>query len=172
MAKLWRCEICGDPYIGDAAPANCPFCGAKGKHIKEFKDAKVTFDVNLNEKDKKNAEEALMTEVKAASLYFCAANKTDDDEGKILFKALGKIETEHASVFKKILKLSTIPTADEPCFTKNRDNLEETKKREIDAVQFYKRAASEATNDRIKQIFLAFMEVEADHLVLANERLL
>jgi len=31
MVRLWRCEICGDPYIGDEAPANCPFCGAKKK---------------------------------------------------------------------------------------------------------------------------------------------
>ena len=28
MVKLWRCEICGDPYIGDKPPTNCPFCGA------------------------------------------------------------------------------------------------------------------------------------------------
>ena len=49
---LWRCEICGDPYVGDKAPANCPFCGAKKKFIKEAKLAEVNFDVELNEKDK------------------------------------------------------------------------------------------------------------------------
>ena len=26
--KLWRCKICGDPYIGEGAPDECPFCGA------------------------------------------------------------------------------------------------------------------------------------------------
>ena len=36
MVKLWRCEICGDPYIGEEPPADCPFCGADKKHIKEM----------------------------------------------------------------------------------------------------------------------------------------
>ena len=40
MVKLWRCEICGDPYIGESPPTNCPFCGAKQKFIKEAKEAK------------------------------------------------------------------------------------------------------------------------------------
>ena len=35
MVKLWRCEICGDPYVGETAPDNCPFCGAHKKYIKE-----------------------------------------------------------------------------------------------------------------------------------------
>ena len=43
MAKLWRCEICGDPYVGETAPDNCPFCGAYKKHIKEAKLANVNF---------------------------------------------------------------------------------------------------------------------------------
>ena len=48
MAKLWRCEICGDPYVGDAPPTNCPFCGAKAKYIREAKEADVYFDVETN----------------------------------------------------------------------------------------------------------------------------
>ena len=27
MVKLWRCSICGDPYIGGSPPDKCPFCG-------------------------------------------------------------------------------------------------------------------------------------------------
>ena len=49
MIKLFRCEICGDPYVGDEPPANCPFCGAHKNFIKEAKDAKVDFDVKLND---------------------------------------------------------------------------------------------------------------------------
>ena len=101
MVKLWRCEICGDPYIGETAPDNCPFCGAHKEHIKEAKDAKVTFDVELTEKDKANAEKALQVEVSNAAFYFCAAGKTNDEEGKLLFKILGKVESEHASIWRK-----------------------------------------------------------------------
>jgi rubrerythrin len=171
MAKLWRCEICGDPYIGDEAPANCPFCGAKRKFIKEFKEAQVNFDVELNEKDKKNAEHALQVEVSNAAFYFCAAGKTDDAEGKKLFKALGKVEAEHASVWKKILKLDSAPKADDACHVSNKENLEDSHAREERAIEFYKKAAAESENERVKQIFGAFIDVETDHLQLSEERL-
>ncbi|MBW2999279.1 ferritin [Candidatus Woesearchaeota archaeon] len=171
MVKLWRCEICGDPYIGETAPDDCPFCGANKKHIKEAKEADVNFDVELNEKDKANAERALEVEVSNAAFYFCAAKKTDDEEGKLLFKALGKVEAEHASIWRKILKLDTTPTGEEPCHTENKENLQESHDRETRAIDFYKKAAEESENERVKQIFEALVEVETDHLELSEERL-
>ena len=139
MVKLWRCEICGDPYIGEEPPANCPFCGAHRKHIKEAKLAEVNFDVELGEKDKANAEKALQVEVSNAAFYFCAAKKTDDEEGKLLFKALGKVEAEHASVWRKILKLDKVPEASETCDVENKKNLENSHARETRAIEFYKK---------------------------------
>jgi rubrerythrin len=171
MVKLWRCEICGDPYIGDDAPANCPFCGARQKYIKEFNDANVNFDVELTEKDRANAEHALDVEISNAAFYFCAAAKTDDFEGKKLFKALGKVEAEHASVWKKILKLDNIPVGNDTCVEENRTNLQESHNRETRAIEFYQKAAAEADNERIKQIFEAFVDVETDHLQLSEQRL-
>ncbi len=171
MVKLWRCEICGDPYIGDSAPDNCPFCGAKKKYIKEFKDAVVNFDVELNEKDKANAEHALQVEVSNAAFYFCAAKKTETLEAKKLFKALAKVEKEHASVWKKILKLDKAPDADDTCAAEDKDNLEDSHARETRAIEFYKAARDKAENERVKQIFAALVEVEEDHLGLSEERL-
>jgi len=171
MVKLWRCEICGDPYIGDEAPANCPFCGAQKKYIKKAKEAEVNFDVELNEKDKANAEHALQVEVSNAAFYFCAAQKTDDDEGKLLFKALGKVEAEHASVWRKILKLDSVPEGNDECHVSNKENLEDSHARETRAIEFYRKAAEESENSRIKQLFEAFVEVETDHLELSEERL-
>ncbi len=171
MVKLWRCEICGDPYIGDEAPSNCPFCGAKEKYMKEFKDAEVNFDVELNEKDKANAEYALKVEVSNTAFYFCAAKKVKELEGQKLFKALGKVEAEHASVWKKILKLDSITRGDDPCSDNYKEDLEDSHARETKAIEFYKKAAAESTNERVKQIFEAFVEVETDHLKLSEERL-
>ncbi len=171
MVKLWRCEICGDPYIGDAPPANCPFCGAKARFMKEFRRAKVNFDVELNETDKANSEHALQVEVSNVAFYFCAAKKTDDPEGKKLFKALGKVEAEHASVWKKILKLDSVPTANDPCHKSNLENLKDSHARETRAIEFYKKAAAECKNPRVKQIFEAFVDVETDHLKLSEERM-
>jgi len=171
MVKLWRCLICGDPYIGDNPPDNCPFCGAHRKYIQDAGTAQVTFDVTLNENDQKNVQHALEVEISNSTFYFCAAEKTDDNEGKLLFKALGKVEAEHANIWKKILKLLSIPKGNETCHIKNKENLEESHARETRAIGFYKKAALESNNDRVKQIFEALIEVETDHLMLSEERL-
>jgi rubrerythrin len=170
-AKLWRCEICGDPYIGENPPDNCPFCGAHKKYIKEAKAAQANFDVSLTPKDRENVEHALQVEVSNAAFYFCAAAKTDDPEGKLLFKALGKVEAEHASIWKKILKLSEAPKGSDACFIPNKENLNESHRRETRAIDFYKQAAAEASSDRIRHIFTALVEIETDHLHLSEERL-
>lgn len=171
MVKLWRCEICGDPYIGDEAPTNCPFCGAKQKFIKEFNDAKVNFDVELNETDKANAEHALQVEVSNTTFYFCAAEKVEELEGKKLFKALGKVEAEHAAIWKKILKVKDLPTGNDVCSVDYTDDLKDSHARETRAIEFYKKAAVESENERVKQIFEALIDIETDHLHLSEERL-
>jgi rubrerythrin len=171
MVKLWRCRICGDPYIGDNPPANCPFCGAHLSYIKEAKGTKVGFDVVLNDKDRANVEHALKVEVSNSAFYFCAADKTDDEEGKLLFKALAKIETEHATIWKKILKLPAVPAGSEDCYGENVKNLQESHERETRAIAFYRKAGSESGNERVREIFEALVEVETDHLSLSEERL-
>ena len=172
MVKLWRCSICGDPYIGNSRPDNCPFCGVPINYLFKAKDAKVEFGAVLNNEERKNVEVALDLEISNAQFYFCAALKSDDNEGKQLFKALGKVEEEHANVWKKILKLAKaeIPKSDE-CSTQYVDNLKEAHTRETRAIDFYGKAARESTNNRIKEVFTAFIEVETDHLQLSAERL-
>jgi rubrerythrin len=157
--------------VGNNPPDNCPFCGAHRKYIKLAKKAKVDFNVTLNKKDKANAEHALRVEISNAAFYFCAADKTDNSEGKLLFKALGKVEAEHAVIWKKILKFKSIPQGNESCHKGNKKNLEESHARETRAIGFYGKAASESENKRVKQIFDALVEVETDHLHLSEERL-
>jgi len=171
MVELWRCEICGDPYVGENPPDNCPFCGAYRKFMKKATEANVNFSVELNEKDKANAEHALQVELSNTAFYACAAEKTDDPEGKLLFKALKKIEAEHASVWRKILRLDKVEDAGDTCHVSNRENLEDSHARETRAIKFYAKAAVEAVNPRVKQIFEAFVEVETDHLKLSEQRL-
>jgi rubrerythrin len=170
MVTLWRCEICGDPYIGDNPPDNCPFCGAHKQYIKRAKEANANFDVNLTPKDKENAEHALQVEISNAAFYFCAAQKTDDAEGKLLFKALGKVEAEHAAIWKKVLKLKDLPKGTEQCSIENKENLNESHSRETRAIAFYSKVANEANDKKIKQLFAALVEVESDHLMLSKQR--
>ncbi|MCF7871254.1 MAG: ferritin [Candidatus Omnitrophica bacterium] len=168
MVKLFRCEICGDPYVGESAPDNCPFCGAHKEYIKDVKEAKVNFDLELNDTDKANAEYALKVEISNAAFYACASKNSEDEYGRLLFKALAKVEAEHASIWKKILKLENIPTGDDTCSDTNSKNLEESHTRETKAIQFYGKAANEAENERIKNLFLALVEIEKDHLVFSE----
>lgn len=104
--------------------------------------------------------------------YKCASKKTPELDGQKLFKILAKVEMEHASVWKKILKLEKIDFPKyEKCAAKYKPNLEESHSREDRAIKFYGEAAAEAKNARVKEIFKAFVEVETDHLHLSEERL-
>ena len=110
-------------------------------------------------------------EISNSTFYACAADKTNDPEGEILFKALGKIEAEHASIWRKILKLGSVPPGSETCHIENVENLKESHEREAKAIAFYKKSAMESDHQRIKQLFEALVEIETDHLQLSEERL-
>jgi len=174
IVNVYVCKIGGEAYIGEDAPSRCPFCGAFKKHFVEAKDYDDTgaWDVELNEKDKANVERALEVEISNTIFYKCSSSKTPELEGQKLFKILSKVENEHASVWKKILKLDKIdlPKYDK-CATEYRPNLEESHSREDRAIKFYGQAAAEAKNARVKEIFKAFLEVETDHLHLSEARL-
>jgi rubrerythrin/rubredoxin len=171
MVNVWRCEICGESYIGNEVPPQCPFCGVNRRFIKSARIAKVSFDVALNENDLANVKYALAIELNNAGFYFCAARNTDDDEGKVIFKALGKVESEHASIWKKVLKLEKVDIRPENCSKRNAENLMESHTRETRAIEFYRKAAQESKDMRLKQIFAALVEVETDHLALSAQRM-
>jgi len=170
MVKLFRCRICGDPYIGETKPSRCPFCGAYEKIIVEAKDYNETFDVVLNEKDRINSQKALDVEISNSEFYFCAAEMTNDEEGKQLFKALGKVEAEHASIWEKILKRSKVSIQkSDKCSKSYKTNLKESHERETRAIKFYIQASKESKNQRTKQIFEALVDVEKDHLQFSKD---
>ncbi len=172
--KVWVCKICGEAYINEGKPNRCPFCGAYEKYFVDSKEYDDTgaWDVELSENDKANAEKALEVEISNTIFYKCSSKKTPELDGQKLFKILAKVENEHASVWKKILKLDKIefPKYDD-CSIEFKPNLEESHQREERAIKFYGEAASAATNPRVKEIFQAFIEVETDHLDLSQVRL-
>jgi len=88
-----------------------------------------------------------------------------------LFKTLGKVEAEHASIWRKILKLGSVPPGSDACHTENVENLKESHERETRAIAFYRKSATEADHPRIRQLFEALVEIETDHLQLSEERL-
>ena len=172
--KLWRCQICGDPYLGEEKPVNCPFCGAHERLMVSQADYENRIDEipNLTEVTRKNLEAALELEIGNAQFYACAARKSESDEGKNLFKILGKVESEHASLLCKAIgiKKPAIEEAD-ICGGDFDENLNESHRREEGAIKHYGQFLSEAVEPRAQEIFSALVAIESDHLSLSEESL-
>ncbi len=159
--------------MGDEKPKQCPYCGAHEKYIIFAKDWIESVVGELNETDKENVKKALQLEIDNAKFYFCASNNTKNIEGQAMFKRLGKVEREHADVWCKILRIA-LPEikAAETCAEDYQEQLKDSHAREERAINFYKKAANQAQNERVKQVFEAVVEVEKDHLGLSEERMI
>lgn len=172
--KLWRCQICGDPYLGEEKPRNCPFCGAHERSLVLQRDYEDRIGVigKLTDVSRKNLEAALKLEINNTQFYTCASKKSKEDEAKNLFKALSKIESEHASLISKALGIKKPPIEEaDICGSDYKENLRESHKREERAIKNYGRFLSEATEPRAQEIFSALVIIESDHLSLSEERL-
>jgi rubrerythrin len=173
--KVFRCRICGDPYIGAEAPTRCPFCGAQQRYFVEAADwDPEEFNVALNDRARKNLQAALQLEVDNAAFYDCAKNaakKAGDEYGLAKFKALMKVELEHASAITKFLKI-TLPELEKPaCDADAQANTKEGWERENRAIKVYAKFRDEASESRLKEFFGALVEIETDHLDLHAKNL-
>jgi|YNPBryantNP2012_1023418.scaffolds.fasta_scaffold21155_3 rubrerythrin len=174
LLQLFRCQLCGDPYLGAAPPSFCPFCGAPEKYLVPAEDYVDRNDVpHLSAKSRANLEKALELEVNNAAFYFCASNCSPDPVAQAMFKALAKAESEHASVICKILKKKKpdIQPDEKACQRDPRANFAASHEREKRAVAFYRQSADEATEERVKEVFTALAEVESYHIALSEARM-
>lgn len=171
--KVFRCKICGDPYLGEQIPTNCPFCGAPTKYMVLARNWKEPVIEMLSQVSKKNLQSALELEIENTKFYICASEMTKDLEGKQMFRALSKIEREHASMICKILKIEkpTITLDKLACYPSYQENLKDAYNREDRAIKAYSEFFKEAKEPRIKEIFQALVLIESDHLKMAEERL-
>ena len=173
--KVYRCRICGDPYIGTEAPMQCPFCGAAQQYFMEANDWDSNeFNVELSEISKKNLVAALQLELDNAAFYDCAkkvAEDTEDHYNIAKFKALMKVEREHASAISKFLKISRPDLEKKACNADSTANSKEGYKREDRAIKAYAKFRDEAVEPRLKEFFTALVEIETDHLDLHAENI-
>ncbi len=166
--KVFRCRICGDPYIGESPPTHCPFCGAEAKYIIDAHDwDSGEFDVELSEVSRKNLEAALDLEMGNAEFYSCARTVAESgaDEYMIAkFKCLMKVEAEHASSICKFLKIDKPDLSPATCSADGVENSRDGYEREDRAIKAYATFRDEATEPRMKEFFAALVEIETDHL--------
>ena len=171
--KLYRCQICGDPYLGSAPPTFCPFCGAPQKYMvpaEEYQDR--NYIPELSSRSRENLEKALTLEVNNSAFYMCASNCAQDPVSQAMFKALFKAESEHASLICKLLRVPKpeIKPDDKACQKDPKANFAAAHEREIRAVAFYQQAAQEAAEDRVREVFTALTEIESYHIALSEAR--
>ena len=171
--KVFRCRICGDPYIGIEAPKQCPFCGAPLRFFVEAQDWNSNeFNITLSELSHKNLEAALKLELDNAAFYDCAKNaadKANDHYSFAKFKSLMKVEREHASAISKFLKISRPELEKQACDANAKVNTKEGWERENRAIKAYTRFKDEAVEPRLQEFFGALVEIETDHLHLHAE---
>ncbi len=171
--KVYRCRICGDPYVGSSPPPNCPWCGAHGQYIvlaSEWVDNPVG---ELSEVERALLEDTLELEIDNTTFYKSAAAAADSVDGQMLFKALSRVEAEHASTVSKMLG---VPKPDwdklsQEAFPTHQENLQDSVRRENRAVNHYREALEKAVDGRVREVFAALIEIESDHIALAEERL-
>jgi phosphomannomutase/rubrerythrin len=166
--EFLRCQICGDVFIGVTRPSNCPFCGAKGRYMvpaDKWTDENLSIDI-LSELSRKNLEHTLMLEVTNAAFYRDSSAKAKTALLQGVFKGLGKVEAEHASVVTKILKCGPPQLAPGMGVASDDDNenLYLAHMMEKEAARLYDQFAAEAVEPRVKKVFNALSEIESDHI--------
>jgi len=123
MAKF-VCKVCGYVYEGDAAPAECPVCHAKGEMFEEVKgDLKLAAEhkfgiyaetvknnPDIPEADKKYIFEQLMAnfngECSEVGMYLCmarVAHREGYPEIGLYWEKAAYEEAEHAAKFAELL---------------------------------------------------------------------
>ena len=158
--KVFRCQICGEPYLGVQKPTNCPFCGSLAKHIVNATEYKRVEAGELPEAIKKNLEKARDVMVRNAEFYICSAYPMDAPESEALLLALARTEHKHADLVSDILGMHRPPIEYNPrtCHPIYLKNLEEARLRGRSSLAFYREIARGATDERVKQLFEALVE--------------
>lgn len=167
--KIYRCRICGEVYLGYDAPENCPFCGA---HV-EFLEAPEKYpadinDLQLTETERTDLEASIELETGNCRFYLGMAQRKDNEVLRATYKRLAKVEGEHCEVFCKLLKVDEPDDLMTPGETTGSwaSDIEDSLRRENRASDLYKTFAARATNERLKEVWNAVSNVEADHITL------
>ncbi len=168
--NVYRCRICGDAFIGSEKPTHCPFCGAHQKYTTAAAQFEPLGVGELSKKSRENLQRALDMQAGNSAFYRGASKVADTPEGKALFSALARIEAEHAEVVREILDVSGPEELYEigACSPSHKENLAECRKREERAVHLYRKFLDEASEERVRQVLEALIEVESDHLGLSG----
>lgn len=169
--QAFRCKICGEPYIGFERPTNCPFCGAHEKYLVALADWRDTHKVKLTGDSRKNLEASLELEKENAEFYLCASRASRNRETGAMFGTLSNVESKHAETISRMLgtERPVIEYRKGACSASSETLLAEADMRENRTVRLYNEFLRRATEPRVRELFMALIEVESDHIDLVNK---
>ncbi|MFW6237676.1 MAG: ferritin family protein [Halanaerobiales bacterium] len=164
----WRCQICGETYLGQEAPDSCPYCGSEGKNLVKAAEYVEYGEIEMTEQSRQDCLKALDLENNNTAFYKKCAQEAENQISKAIFKRLAKHEGEHAELIADMMGVEEgeLPDVDIPA--KDYDRFEEARDHEQMAVNFYLDVANRAPEKRVEQVFRAIADVETEHKMLAN----
>jgi len=169
MMHPFRCQICGESYLGGYPPERCPFCGAHGRWMVGAAEWIRSGKTEMCEQSKQDCLAAMQLEVGNAAFYKCAQNNAQTQITESIFKRLHKQELEHAELLAEMVGVPEAALPAESCAGDNdAQNLTEAHAREQRAIIFYLQAADRAPEKRVQEVFRALAEIEAEHLKISN----
>lgn len=169
MFNPYRCQICGETYLGSNAPDRCPFCGAHDRWMVGAAEWVKTGKVELCQQSYEDCLKAIELEVNNAAFYKCAQQNAQTQVTEAIFKRLHKQEMEHAELLAEMAGVaeSALPTAN--CVANDdAQNLADAHAREQRAIQLYLQFADRAPEKRVQDVFRALADIEAEHLKISN----
>ncbi|MEM0372858.1 MAG: ferritin family protein [archaeon] len=172
MIQLFVCKICGEPYLGERSPADCPYCGAPRKYVKPYGEySQLWKDAKLTSVEKENLTKALAAEVNAM-YYYDKVAKTQEKYSKYnrFFKRISTVEQEHISTIVKFLNIpSPELKGEEPKGSIEKD-IERTKQLEAEAVRDYTAFVTSSKHRPVKTLFKALLHAEQGHFDFLDKK--
>jgi len=171
MLQLYICQICGEPHLADEVPTDCQFCGAPKQYLKT-QDLDPVWGIEITDQEKQDVQATLELEVNATAFYLDAAKANEKyKKHERLFKALARVEKEHAEVAAKILGVGLPAFEGEKTRGSPQADLERTKELETHATQLYEGFMARATSEKMKNFFNALRHAEEGHRDYAEAEL-
>ncbi len=169
MMAPFRCQLCGETYLGSDKPDRCPFCGANPAELVEptYWLPNPTGDA-LTAKDKEFVEKAQQLELNNAAFYRRCAQNAETVITESIFKRLGKHELEHAELLGELAGMEDLTLPEVTVPDDDGEKFREAGRREKRAIKFYLQVAVEADSPRLRAVTRALSDVESEHLIVSN----
>jgi len=164
MLKLFVCQICGEPHLAEEIPTECQFCGAPKNYLKPAEEFSPVWGETISDEETDFVKQTLELEVNATAFYLDVTKAHDKySKWNRFFKALARVEKEHAEVAAKILGVPLPEFTGEKTKGSIEADLERTKDLETTATALYEGFFEKATNAKMKNFFNALEHAERGH---------